>query len=157
MGKVISCGIVPLRKKNGKVEMLLGLPTECAFRADNENVFQGMGFLKGQVENEESYLETALREFNEESGHLDIELFGNDVCFNQNNAKKNIFIWPAKLLPTIDNAYKITDDGVVMEHDSENTMIKFYPIDALPAIFRNQQKIVDELIEFIKVNEHKIL
>ncbi len=154
--KVVSCGIVPIRKKNGKVEILLGLPTECAYRSDNDNVFQGMGFLKGQVEGDESHLETALREFDEESGRLNIELFGEDVFFNQNNPKKNIFIWPAKLLSTIDNAYNITEDGIVLEHDAENTMIKFYPIDNLPAIFRNQQKIVDELQEFIKENEHKL-
>ena len=157
MAKIISCGIVPLRKKNGKVEMLLGLPSECAFRANSGNVFQGMGFLKGHVEDGETNLETAKREFSEESGELEVELFDENICFNQNNPKKNIYIWPAKLLPTLDNEYKITEDGTVLEHDSENMMIKFYPVDDLPAVFRNQQKILAELLEFVKENEHKLL
>ena len=157
MSKIVSCGIAPIRKNGDKFEILLCLPSECVFRSHIGNTFQGMGFLKGQVEDNETNLEAALREFGEESGNLDIELFDNEQYFVQNNPKKKIFIWPAKVLPTMFNHSKITDNGTVLDHDEENTLIKFYPIDELPEVFRNQQKILEELLDFIEQNKDKII
>jgi ADP-ribose pyrophosphatase YjhB (NUDIX family) len=157
MTKIVSCGIAPIRKNGDKFEILLCLPSECVFHSHIGNTFQGMGFLKGQVEENETNLEAAIREFGEESGNLDIELFDDGHFFMQNNPKKKIFIWPAKVLPTVSNHNKITENGTVLDHDEENTLIKFYPIDDLPAVFRNQQKILEELLEFIDANKDKII
>lgn len=157
MSKIVSCGIAPIRKNGDNYEILLCLPAECVFRSTVMNTFQGMGFLKGQVEDNETELDAALREFAEESGNMDIELFDKDQYFVQNNPKKKIYIWPAKVLPTIHNHNKITDNGTVLDHDEENTLIKFYPINDLPAVFRNQQEILNELLSFIEKNKEKII
>jgi ADP-ribose pyrophosphatase YjhB (NUDIX family) len=116
-----------------------------------------MGFLKGQIEGGETALEAAVREFAEESGNLDIELFDPEKYFIQNNPRKKIYIWPAKVLPTVRNHNKITENGIVMDHDEENALIKFYPINDLPEVFRNQQKILEEMLEFIEANKDKII
>lgn len=145
MGKIVSCGIAPIRKNGDDIEILLCKPTNGGF--------YGMGFLKGQVEPDETDLEAAFREFKEESGGLEIELFSEDNFFTQNNPKKKIHIWPAKVKQSSINDLKIENDGTVTEHDNENELIKFYPINDLPHIFRNQQKILDDLLIF--VNSHK--
>lgn len=157
MTKIVSCGIAPIRRNGDNYEILLCLPSECVFRSTIGNTFQGMGFLKGQIENNETELSAAIREFAEESGNLDIELFDENHFFTQNNPKKKIFIWPAKVLPTLSNHNKITENGTVLEHDDENTLIKFYPINNLPPVFRNQQKILDELLLFIENNKDSII
>ncbi len=155
--KLVSCGVLPVRKNGDNYEILLCLPSECAFRSTNPNVFQGMGFLKGQMEGEETELDAAIREFAEESGNLDIELFDTEKFFVQNNPRKKIYIWPAKVLPTVRNHNKITENGTVLDHDGENALIKFYPINDLPEVFRNQQKILEEMLEFIEANKDKII
>jgi ADP-ribose pyrophosphatase YjhB (NUDIX family) len=156
MTKVVSCGIVPIRKNGDDIEILLCVPIEGSYAPSNGS-FYGMGFLKGQVENDESNLETAKREFAEESGDLQIELFGDETYFTQNNPKKKIYIWPAVVLPTEFNYSKIGDNGVVHDHDDENALIKFYPITNLPPIFRNQQQILEDLLEFIDENKESII
>ena len=55
MSKIISCGIAPIRKNNDQIEILLAQPTN--FKNPNSKYFYGMGFLKGQFEqDDESYL-----------------------------------------------------------------------------------------------------
>ena len=158
MSKVVSCGIAPIRKNDegDGYEILLCVPTEGSY-SPVDGTFYGMGFLKGQVENNESELETAYREFGEESGNLDIELFDDDIYFTQNNPKKMIHIWPAIVLKTEVNFYKIGPNGIVVGHDAENALVKFYPIDDLPPIFRNQHAILEELLQFISDNEEHII
>lgn len=141
MGKIISCGIAPIRINNGNIEILLCKPS-------NGGYF-GMGFLKGQIEQNETVLDAAKREFAEESGGLDVEIINEEIMFVQNNPKKKIYIWPAKLLNTSNNSEKITSDGEVPEHDQENDLIKFYKIDELPEVFKNQQQILSDLLTFV--------
>jgi ADP-ribose pyrophosphatase YjhB (NUDIX family) len=145
MGKPVSCGIAPIRKNGDDVEILLCKPIYTDF--------YGMGFLKGQVEENETNIEAAKREFNEESGGLDVELIDEDTYFVQNNPKKKIYIWPAKVSLTKNNVHKITSMGIIPEHDDENVLIKFYPINDLPDVFRNQQQILDDLLQFIEKNK----
>ena len=60
----ISCGIIPFRKnENGEVEFFLGHPGE--HYSSTKNMWM---FLKGGVEGDETWVETAMREFNEETG-----------------------------------------------------------------------------------------
>ena len=148
MSKVISCGIAPIRKNGNAIEILLGQPIQGGF--------YGVGFLKGQVENGETNLEAAKREFSEESGNLDVEIINENIFFEQNNPKKKIFIWPAKVLDTENNRHKITKDGIVNGHDEENEIVEFYNINNLPVVFRNQQDILDELLIFINKNKDLI-
>jgi len=149
MAKVTSCGIVPIRKNGDKIEILLGQPSNGGF--------YGMGFLKGQVEKGETHLEAAFREFAEESGDLDVELFNENISFMQDNPKKKIFIWPAKVPHSDINMAKITEDGIVPEHDHENELIKFFDIEDLPMVFKNQQEILKELLVFIDNHKNELI
>lgn len=155
MPKIISCGIAPIRKNGNDIEILLCMPIEEKCYTP-DNVFFGYGFLKGQVEDHETNLAAAMREFSEESGDLQVELYDEDTYFIQNNPKKKIYIWPARVLPTEFNNGKICEDGIVHNHDEENALIKFYPINNLPPVFRNQQKILEELLDFIETNKKMI-
>ena len=59
-----SCGIIPFRKnEKGNLEFFVGHPG--GNYPNQENLWM---FLKGAVENDESWTETALREFKEETG-----------------------------------------------------------------------------------------
>ncbi len=147
--QVTSCGIVPIRKHNGTIQILLGQPIESGF--------YGLGFLKGQVEENETAFDAAKREFAEESGNLDVEIFDEDIVFMQDNPRKKIFIWPAKVPSTDNNKNKVDSYGVITEHDAENEFVQFFDIEELPMIFRNQQDIVDELIIFIENNKDAII
>ena len=147
--QVTSCGIVPIRMHNGKVQILLGQPVESGF--------YGLGFLKGQVEKGETELEAAYREFAEESGGLDVEIFDEKIFFEQNNPRKLIYIWPAKVSDTVNNKNKIDDYGVIPDHDTENDFIQFFNIDELPMVFRNQQEILESLLIFIENNKNLIV
>jgi len=147
--KVISCGIAPIRKNGDKIEILLGQPIDGGF--------YGLGFLKGQVESHENEIEAARREFAEESGNLDVELFGASIYFTQDNPKKLIHIWPAKVPATDNNINKINIDGVIPEHDHENDYIQFFDIEDLPMVFRNQQEILSDLLDFINKNKTDII
>lgn len=61
---VISCGIIPFRKNDdGELEFFVGHPG-----GNYPNQRDLWMFLKGSVENNESWAETALREFREETG-----------------------------------------------------------------------------------------
>ncbi len=146
MSKIISCGIVPIRKYNNKIEILLCKPTSSGYF--------GMGFLKGQMEEGETFLEVAKREFSEESGGLEIDIIDESIFFIQNNPKKKIYIWPAVVRDNIINNKKISSKGEIDEHDNENELIKFYPIDRLPKFFKNQQEILDQLLNFIINNPY---
>jgi ADP-ribose pyrophosphatase YjhB (NUDIX family) len=147
--QVTSCGIAPIRIHDGKIQILLGQPVDSGF--------YGLGFLKGQVEENETTFHAAKREFAEESGNLDVEVFDEDIVFMQDNPRKKIFIWPAKVLHTENNTKKVDDFGVVTEHDAENEFVQFFDIEEMPMVFRNQQDIVDELLIFIENNKEKII
>lgn len=59
-----SCGIIPFRKnENGNLEFFVGHPG--GNYPNQQNLWM---FLKGAVENNESWVDTALREFKEETG-----------------------------------------------------------------------------------------
>lgn len=59
-----SCGIIPFRKnENGEMEFFVGHPG--GNYPSQRNLWM---FLKGAVENDESWVDTAIREFKEETG-----------------------------------------------------------------------------------------
>ena len=72
MGKILSCGIIPYSVKNGRAYFFVGHPG-----GKPENLW---GMLKGQHETGESYDETALREFKEESG-VDLSGYKDRMVF----------------------------------------------------------------------------
>lgn len=55
-----SAGIIPFRRNNGKIEFFVGHPTGAG---------NYWAFLKGRTEEGENIVDTAIREFIEESGH----------------------------------------------------------------------------------------
>lgn len=86
--KEISSGIIPYRLKNNKIEFFVGHPGGPYW--ENKNYY---AFIKGHVENGESLLECALREFKEET-NFDLYDRVNDMvslgCVSQ-NSKKTVF------------------------------------------------------------------
>ena len=82
MPKTISCGIAAIRKKNDSLEILLCKPVNAGF--------YGMGFLKGQMEPNETKLEAAKREFSEESGGLDVELLDENWTLRDDGAEEDL-------------------------------------------------------------------
>lgn len=61
---IYSAGIIPFRKnENGKIEFFVGHPGGADDKCKNY-----WAYLKGGVEEGEEWVDTALREFNEESG-----------------------------------------------------------------------------------------
>lgn len=113
-----SAGVIPFRKRNdGRLEYLLGHPGGNHW--NQRNLWM---FMKGGVEGEETYQETALREFKEETG-LELPGITCDDLISlgrvQQNPKK-VAIAFALYYPGIDETKchsNFADDGVTLEID----------------------------------------
>ena len=98
---IYSSGIIPFRRNNnGELEFLLGHPG--GNHGDKWNDY--WAFLKGSVENGETWEATAIREFHEESG-IDINNFKNKELIPlgivQQNKRKCVIAF-AMYYPNID-------------------------------------------------------
>lgn len=108
----ISCGIIPYRKVDGKIEFFVAHPTGA------KNYW---AFCKGHVENGESWATAALREFKEETG-VEIDrtrytLMALGVV--QQNPKKTVVAFGVEY-PDInpDDCYSnMCNDGITPEND----------------------------------------
>ena len=114
-----SCGIIPFRRNdNGNIEFFVG---HCQFYGVHETNYWGL--LKGCKEGEETFEETALREFKEESGVVLKNITKNDLIplgsVKQN--KKKIVVAFGLYYPNIkpsECVSNISDDGVTPEIDT---------------------------------------
>lgn len=108
------------------------------------------GFLKGGQEKGETNIQTAIREFFEESS-IKVETKYLEHYFEQINDTKDIGIY----LVNYDNIKGImkyfTEDILQKKYLSwENKDVKFFNIDALPHIKKKQNRVVQEVIEYLK-------
>lgn len=108
------------------------------------------GFPKGRIEIGETEIEAALREFEEETGNLEIDYIFNRKFF-QKNKHKNISIWLGRLNEkSLHNKQNIDKNGVVLKHDCENEIVKFFPLNNLPKIFYSQSLILTHIKYFFQ-------
>lgn len=134
--KIISVGTCIVRKnKNNNFEILLVKPT-----GNKNNIF---GFPKGMKEPNEDEIETAYRETKEETGISNFEILEN-YRFVQEGKNKDIIIYLAILNSNKDLKNQIK------KHDWENEIVKFFEIDNLPPIFKNQQEIASQIVKLLK-------
>ncbi len=86
MAKKTSYGVAPYRFRNGVIEILIGRPKGHV----------EFGFLKGKSEKRESALDTARREFNEETNGGVIKKSKMVTMFFQRNKRKDVGIFLVK-------------------------------------------------------------
>lgn len=108
------------------------------------------GFPKGRIEIGETEIEAALREFEEETGNLEIDYIFNRKFF-QKNKHKNISIWLGRLNEnSLHNKQNIDKTGKILKHDCENEEVRFFPLNDLPKIFYTQSIILKHLKYFFQ-------
>ena len=113
------------------------------------------GFLKGVSVGDETAEETALREFEEEC-NIPVNREYLEDFFIQKNELKNIGIYLVNS-NKISNLEQYFDDEVLYTKNlsSENSEVKFFPIDNLPLIKKKQKYLTQEIVEFIEKLEVK--
>ncbi len=112
------------------------------------------GLLKGGSEKNETKIQTALREFKEESS---IELSEKDLenYFEQQNETKDIGVWlvNANKIQNL-NKYFIND---TLKHNLlswENSKVKFFNLNNLPPIKKKQIFLVAQIKDYLQ-NTHQ--
>lgn len=108
------------------------------------------GCLKGVKLKDETAFECAKREFLEESSiDVDIALF--EDYFEQINLEKDVGVWLVNASNIEDMEQKFIDYKLLSNFLSwENSKVKFFSIDELPAIKKKQVKLVSEITRFLK-------
>lgn len=110
----ISCGIIPFRKnEKGEMEFFVGHPG-----GNYHNQRDLWMFLKGAVENGESWVETALREFKEETG-LTMDGCNTDMLIPLGSVQQN----PHKIAVAFGLEYPDIDPKECYSNMVENTNI----------------------------------
>jgi len=110
------------------------------------------GFLKGKKESNETKIETALREFYEESGILLSKNMLQEY-FEQISYDKTIgvFLVDAKKVKNINN-YFYQDTLRSKYISSENQKAQFFNINHLPLIKKKQTDLVKNIVKFLSKN-----
>jgi len=108
------------------------------------------GCLKGVKLKGETAFECAKREFLEESSiDVDIALF--EDYFEQINLEKDVGVWLVNAANIEDLDRKFIDYKLLSNFLSwENSKVKFFSIDELPAIKKKQTKLITEITKFLK-------
>ena len=107
------------------------------------------GFLKGVSVADEEPIETAIREFEEESSiHINQEYL--EEFFIQKNELKNIGIYLVNY-NNIKNIEQYFENDVLYEKylSQENTKVKFFDLNDLPQIKKKQKDLTQEIINHL--------
>lgn len=139
--KLKAYGICLYKKQNDEIKILL-----CKSIKSNRK----WGFLKGGCEAKESPKDTAIREFQEESSIIIRNNFLEDY-FEQVNEKKDIGIFLVNY-SNIKGIDRYFDGDKLLEKylSWENTQAKFFNIKKLPKIKNKQDKLVEDIIVYLK-------
>lgn len=134
-------GICLYKKKDGVIKILL---------CKSIKSLDKWGTLKGVAEDYETKIQTAIREFKEESS-IDIQAKYFEQYFEQKNEKKDIGIY----LVNYDNIPNISkyffEDKLIDRYLSwENTTAKFFDIDKIPKIKKKQINLINDIIIYLK-------
>jgi ADP-ribose pyrophosphatase YjhB (NUDIX family) len=137
----------------------------CLYKIVDNNIYillcksvqsnERWGLLKGKSEKDETPIQTALREFEEESS---IKLKQNylEQYFEQINDTKDIGIWLVNFnkLSSIQKQYFI-DNTLKRNHLSwENSKVKFFDIKDLPQIKKKQKYLIKQIKDYLQ-NTHQ--
>ena len=145
MGKVKAYGVVLYKLEKNTIKVLL---------CKSVKSLEKWGCLKGVQLYNETAKECAKREFSEESS-IKIETFLFEEYFFQENEEKDVGIW-------IVNAKKIDELNKYFHEDKlydsylswENSKVKFFDLDDLPAIKSKQKKLLKQIKDFLQ-NKHQ--
>lgn len=108
------------------------------------------GCFKGVSQNNETKENTAIREFYEESS-IKTNTLHFKKYFEQKNSDKDIGVWLVDSKEIHDLEHFFNGDELIYYYLSwENSKAKFFNIDHLPQIRKKQQKIVEDIIDFLK-------
>jgi len=141
MDKIYAYGICLYKIRDNNVEILLCRSTHSKIK---------WGFLKGSSTAKENRVQTAIREFEEESGiKVDPSLL--EKYYEQQNSKKDIGIFLVNF-DKIDGIEKyFSNNRLKFEYICfENDDVRFFNIDNLPPIKKKQKDIVDNIIKYFK-------
>lgn len=141
MDKIKAYGICLYKKESKCIKVLLCKSTLSKNR---------WGFLKGVQDNNESDTQTAIREFQEESGIL-VEKKYLEKLFAQKNETKDIGIYLVnyKNIPKVEKYFdndKLYDEYICWE----NSQVKFFDIEKLPQIKTKQETLTQEIVKYLK-------
>jgi len=109
-----------------------------------------MGFVKRRSENGETDIQTAIREFSEESS-IQIDKSDLGKYFEQQNKSKDIGIWlvNADTIHIYNNFF--INNYLIEEYvSSENSQVKFFNINKLPMIKNKQKYLIEQIKEYFK-------
>jgi len=108
------------------------------------------GFLKGGQEKNETDIQTALREFQEESS-INIEEKYLEKYFEQENSDKDIGVFLISY-NNIQNINKYFNNGTLEKKylSWENSHVQFFSIENLPEIKKKQIELVRDIVHYLK-------
>ncbi len=142
MKKIKAFGICLYKTFNGRhVEILLCKSVQSKTK---------WGLLKGVQENGETDIQTAIREFSEESS-IQIDKSDLGKYFEQQNKSKDIGIWlvNADTIHIYNNFF--INNYLIEEYvSSENSQVKFFNINKLPMIKNKQKYLIEQIKEYFK-------
>lgn len=140
MEKIRAFGICLYKKSKDSVKVLL---------CKSVNSQERWGFLKGVALRSESEVQTALREFYEESS-IKVESRNLENLFIQKNEFKNIGIYLVNYdnLKDVDKYFK--DEKLYKTYLShENSDVEFFDINKLPLIKKKQKYLTQDIISYL--------
>lgn len=139
--KVKAYGICLYKKEFHTIKILL---------CKSVNSKNKWGFLKGVAEEFETKKETAMREFFEESS-IEVEEKLLENYFEQQNKAKDIGIFLVNF-DRIKGIYQyFGKDQLFKQYLScENSSVKFFNIEDLPAIKDKQTELTKEIVDFLR-------
>lgn len=109
------------------------------------------GCLKGVKTSKESSQECAKREFFEECG-IEVDILDFEKFFSQVNSEKDVGVWLVNS-NNIENLNSYFNDEKLNEKflSWENSKVKFFSIYNLPKIKSKQNKMVSEIVNYLKI------
>jgi len=106
------------------------------------------GFLKGGQKYDETGIQTAIREFREESS-IDICRYNLEKYFIQYNKNKDICIWLVNYNNIFLHKKYFTDNSLKRKYlCSENSQVRFFHISNIPPIKKKQKHIMCNIIYY---------
>lgn len=141
MGKIKAYGVLPYKIEKDSIKILL---------CKSVKSFEKWGCLKGMKESNETPKECAKREFFEESS-ITVETYLFEEFFYQENKEKDIGIWLVDS-KKIENFESFFRDDSLFEYllSWENSKVRFFDINELPAIKKKQKKLLSEIKDFLQ-------
>ena len=141
MDKIKAFGICLYKIEQNSTKVLL---------CKSVNSINRWGFLKGVALDHETSEQTALREFEEESG-IQVEKNSLEKFFLQSNDLKDIGIYLVNYKNVIGGKYYFLEDSLYEKFlCSENSEVKFFDINHLPLIKKKQMILTQEIVHLLQ-------